>query len=235
MNRLEINLSSNPFRDNIMFYAFHGIFILLLILATSFNVYYFVHYRALRSEMRTVLATSQQEISDLDKRAQQIRNIVSKKDIKDISEKSLFANDVILMRKFFWTDLFNKLEEVLPYTVKMQSIRPIFTDKGIEVRVDGLSKDLKSFFEFEKNLQNNANFANMRPENYRKPEGSDLLFSLIFDYRQQGPQYEEIFDDKQKFSGRVSGQEDLFQFSEGEGADKNEEQGIEQPEAERGE
>ncbi len=235
MNRLEINLSSNPFRDNIMLYAFHGIFILLLVLAMSFNIYYFVHYRALRSEMRMVLATSQQEINNLDRRAQQIRNTISKKDIKDISEKSLFANDVILMRKFFWTDLFNKLEEVLPYTVKMQSIRPLFTDKGIEVRVDGLSKDLKSFFEFEKNLQNNTNFANMRPENYRKPEGSDLLFSLVFDYRQQGPQYEEIFDDKEKFSGRISRQEDLSQPSEGTGGDKDEGQGIDQTETERGE
>jgi len=200
MNRLEINLASNPFRSNIMYYAFHGVVASLFIVMTVFNIYFYIHYRSLRGEMGRVISSSQQEMSELDRKSQKMKSTISKKNLKDISGKALFANDIILMRKFFWTDLFNKLEEVLPYSVKMQSLRPMFVENGIEVRTDGLAQDLKSFFEFEKNLQSNPKFAHIRPENYRTLEGSGLAFSLVFEYRQEGEGIGEIYDEKAAFS-----------------------------------
>ncbi|MEW5805804.1 MAG: hypothetical protein AB1756_00360 [Acidobacteriota bacterium] len=199
MNRLEINLASNPFRNNMMFCLFHGMLIFLLLVITTLNIYFFMHFRTLRGEITGVLSTSQDEVNNLEKRAQRIKDIISKKDTREITEEAIFANDIILMRKFFWTDLFNKLEEVMPYSIRMQSIRPIFKERGIEVRVDGLAKDLKSFFEFEKNLQASPSFSRVRPESYRSVEGSDLTFSLAFEYNQVGKDMEDIFKEKEAF------------------------------------
>jgi hypothetical protein len=197
MKTIDLNLSSKPFRNNTLIYLFHGILISLVLFATAFNTYYFFHYSGVETELKSKVTNSQATIRQLQQRDKKILEMISRKDLKDIIKKSDFANNAIVMRKFSWTGLFNDLEEVLPYSVRMQSIRPAVKDRGIEIRVDGLAKNLRSFLEFEKNLQENDNFARVKPENYRKMGGSDIAFSLIFEYHPQEWSIEEIYAERE--------------------------------------
>lgn len=196
MKTIDINLASKPFHNNTLFYLFHGLLISLVLFATALNGYFFFHYRTFEKDLRDKVAGSQMNIRQLDQKVKRILEAISRKDMKSITQKADFANSAIVMRKFSWTGLFNDLERVLPYSVRMQSIRPNVKERGIEVRVDGLAKDLRSFLEFEKNLQEDANFARVRPENYRKMGQSDLTFSLLFEYHPQDWSIEEIYTER---------------------------------------
>lgn len=197
MKTIDINLSSKPFRNNILFYLFHGLLISLILFATTLNIYFFFHYQTIEKALGGKVKNSQANINQLDQKGRQIIELISKKDLKNIIQKADFANNAIVMRKFSWTGLFNDLERVLPYSVRMQSLRPSVKERGIEVRVDGLAKNLKSFLEFEKNLQEDANFDRVRPENYRKMGGSDIAFALIFEYHPQEWSIEEIYAERE--------------------------------------
>ncbi len=208
MKTIDINLSSKPFRNNTLFYLFHGILISLILLVTSLNIYFFFNYRTIEKELKGKVNNSQASIRQLQQRDRKISEMISRKDLKNIIKKSDFANNTIVMRKFSWTGLFNDLERVLPYSVRMQSIRPAVKDRGIEIRVDGLAKDLKSFLEFEKNLQEDANFARVKPENYRKMGGSDIAFSLIFEYHPQEWSIEEIYAERETIELKAEDEEE---------------------------
>lgn len=197
MKTIDVNLSSKPFRNNTLIYLFHGVLLVIVLSATVFNTYYFFHYRKVETDLKEKVNNSQFNISQLQQRDKKILEMISRKDLKDIIKKSGFANNAIVLRKFSWTGLFNDLERVLPYSVRMQSIRPVVKDRGIEIRVDGLAKNLKSFLEFEKNLQEDRNFARVKPENYRKMAGSDIGFSLIFEYRPEEWSMEEIYAERE--------------------------------------
>ncbi len=200
MKTIDINLAGKPFRNNILFYLFHSVLICLVILATTLNIYFFVHFKTFEKNLNDKVVNSQMNIKQLDQKGKRILEMISKKDLKSIIKKADFANNAIVMRKFSWTGLFNDLERVLPYEVRMQSIRPSVKDKGIEVRVDGLTKDLKSFLEFERNLQEDNNFDRVRPENQRKMQSGEISFSLLFEYHPQEWSIEEIYIERESLA-----------------------------------
>jgi hypothetical protein len=112
------------------------------------------------------------------------------------------ANEVIERRALSWTRLFNQLEKVQPYGVRMASIRPVYLGDAdrrtggkddptlagsVPVSVEGTAQSLEQFLEFERALLGDVHFARVEPERSSLTRNaSEVLFELRFLYYPYG-------------------------------------------------
>ena len=125
-------------------------------------------------------------------------------DLDELAVQAVKANDVIEWKAFSWTRLFNQLEELQPYRVKMLAVRPVFyaaerktqhdeIPRGaVPVHVEGIAEDLRKFLAFERALLQDPHFDEIEPEKTNKlVETGEIRFDLKFLYYPgQAPYFE---------------------------------------------
>ena len=101
-------------------------------------------------------------------------------DLRNLTVQTTRANEIIERKAMSWTRLFNVMETVLPYEVRMRSIRPSFRigqeqqmavrgreaipEGALPVTVEGVAQNLEGFLEFERNLLVSSHFDRIEPE-----------------------------------------------------------------------
>jgi len=198
MRPLELNLASRPFRNNtLVWVAYIGLFT-AAVAFTYWNVSSFSHYRQQLAELDLEQGNIDQEQSDLIDRHRKILRGVTKFDRVAISRRTAKANQVIDWKAFSWTRLFNRLEHVLPFNVKMMSIHPIFHERdrnsdeadprrSIPVTVEGLARDWDAFFELETNLIEHESFGRLEPRHIETLDNGQRSFAIQFRYYPDEP------------------------------------------------
>jgi len=187
MRPIEINLATRPFRNNTLYWAGFGSAVLALAAVSVVNVWLFLGYGSTMRRHREDLTSNQQRREALARDERQLSVKLAKLDFKGLAQQSEFANDAIRRRIFSWTELFNRLEEVVPPAVMMIAIRPEIQAEGISVVAEGSAKDQEGLLQFEENLIRNPRFARIFPGSERREQrGQDLRFSLKFDYVPDG-------------------------------------------------
>ena len=121
---VSINLASQPFRQDrklLIGSAVAGalLFALLCLMVT------------LNLMERSRLASTRAEIERIDKQVQTIAKEQAKLEVvlrrpenAQVLDRSIFLNSLIFRKGISWTKLFADLEEILPYNVRLISIRP---------------------------------------------------------------------------------------------------------------
>jgi len=187
MRPIEINLATRPFRNNTLYWAGFGSAVLALAAVSVVNVWFFLGYGSTMRRHREDITSKQQRHEALARDERHLSLKLTKLDFKGLLQQSEFANDAIRRRIFSWTELFNRLEEVVPPAVMMISIRPEIQAEGISVVAEGSAKDQEGLLQFEENLIRNPRFARLYPGSERREQrGQDLRFSLKFDYVPDG-------------------------------------------------
>ncbi len=193
MRPLELNLATRPYRNNTLVWA---AYIGLCAAAAAFsywNVSSFRHYGRELAELDRVQGNLDQERRDLTDRHRKILRDVKKYDRVAIGRRTSKANEVIDWKAFSWTRLFNRLEAVLPYNIKMTSVRPVFRNRDRErdepderrsmpVKVEGLARNWDSLFELETALIDSVSFGRVLPRHIDKMDNGELAFSIEFAY-----------------------------------------------------
>ena len=191
---LDLNLASRPFRNDTLVWLAHGLTVGLLLGFSVWSVATHARHRKGLAELKTNVASIQSRIGDLDRRDQLAQRGIGRYDLKDLTRQATKANDVIQRKALSWTRLFNEIEEVLPYEVRMISIRPIFyfgrqaaaaREKlplgSVPVSVQGAAKSLEALLEFEGALLEDPRFDDVNPHRQSR-EGNEILFDLRFLY-----------------------------------------------------
>jgi hypothetical protein len=140
----------------------------------------------------------EQEQNDLESRHRTVLRGIKDFDRVAIARRASKANEVIDWRAFSWTRLFNRLESVLPYKIKMTSVRPIFRSREREfdesdprrsmpVKVEGLARDWEALFKLQDDLFKNESFGVVNPRNINKLDNGELAFSIEFTYYPDEP------------------------------------------------
>lgn len=188
MKKISINLATRPFRNNAIHWIAFGASAVFLVGFTWFNVH---QYRQAASESTKWSALIQERRDSLNGMAADVATMtreIQHVDLRQFSDRSAFANTIILSRVFSWSTLFDRLEKMLPESVRLRSIRPVFSKKGIEVSVEALAKDHASLLKFEEALTDSEYFTFVYPvQELRSKEGAgEINFGLTFGYVPEG-------------------------------------------------
>jgi len=183
MKLLEINLATRPFRNNTLYWLGFGSATLILLAITGMNGWVFFHSSTSVKQYEQEMVVKQDKRDGLSRDEQRLGVKLTKLDFNGLRQQAEFANDAIRRRIFSWTELFNRLEEVVPPAVMLSSVRPEIQAEGISIVAEGLAKDQEALLSFEEGLIGSAYFARIYPGSERREQrGGELHFSLKFDY-----------------------------------------------------
>lgn len=178
-----INLARRPFRNNTIHYAVFATCFVLLAAASAYNVYDYVSTGAKLTSLGQELGERTDRYRGLADDVERMKAEVSRLDLTTLNTKSNFANGLILSRLFSWSALFDRIEDLIPSDVKIRSIRPAISPKGIEIQIDGMARTPQALYEFETALDGSNYFTGVYPlsESTRESK-TELNFDLMMNY-----------------------------------------------------
>ena len=196
MQTLDLNLATRPFRNNVLLWSAYSAAAALLLAFTIWNVRAYFDYGTRLDNLSQSVSTIDRQMDNLELRSQRATAGAAKFDLKYLTVQSERANEVIERRALSWTRLFNQLEKVQPYGVRMASIRPVYLGDAdrktggkddpslvgsVPVSVEGTAQSLEQFLEFERALLGDVHFARVEPERSSLTRNaSEVLFELRF-------------------------------------------------------
>jgi hypothetical protein len=186
MKALTLNLATRPFRNNTVIGSLTGAAAAALLLATVFNLYVFLSYGSSYALLLEDQARNREKLEGLEREERSLAKQIETRDFATAFGQGSVANELILQRTFSWTELFNRLESLMPPEVMMSAIRPNVTSEAIIVRVEGVAKTHGAFLDLQENLLASASFSDVYPASIRRlnPSRPEITFILNFDYRQ---------------------------------------------------
>jgi len=201
MKTLELNVASRPFRNNTPIWAAHGILLFCVVAFSVWNAHTAITAKQKLDALQADLGSVERQLGELDRREESAIKGIRVFDPKTLQFQADKANDIILRRGLSWTRLFNTLEQVVPYEVRMTAVRPIYGARQaagggsrgtvfegtVPVDVEGRAQSFESFLEFERALIIDSHFANVEPIRSDSPPGSsEVTFQLRFLYDPDG-------------------------------------------------
>ncbi|HXV75160.1 MAG TPA: hypothetical protein VD788_02500 [Candidatus Polarisedimenticolaceae bacterium] len=199
MQKIDLNLSGNPFRNNVVLWIGFGTATAVLFGFTLFSVTTYVEYGSRLTELRNTVGNFEHRRLDLETRGTGALKAIKQIDIDALELQAEMANMVIDRKAFSWTKLFNSIEDVLPQRVRMTSVRPIFNAAragedptsraaraGMPVAIEGVAATYLEFTELERALQDDGHFGRVLPQRLSKTESNEILFQISFDYYAAG-------------------------------------------------
>ena len=201
MRPLELNLSSRPFRNNTPIWTAHGLLLAGVVAFSAWNAHTAIDATRKLDALQADLGSVERQLGDLDRREENAVKGARVFDLKTMRVQADKANDIILRRGLSWTRLFNTLEHVVPYEVRMTAVRPVYGTREaatggsrdtvfegtVPVDVEGTAQSFESFLEFERALIVDPHFANVEPiRSESRPGESDVTFQLRFLYDPDG-------------------------------------------------
>ncbi|HEX5044453.1 MAG TPA: hypothetical protein VFV75_16235 [Candidatus Polarisedimenticolaceae bacterium] len=190
MQPLDLNLASRPFRNNTLPWA--GLVLLAAALAacTWWNVTSWLSVEERLQARRAVIEDVKTRFDRCDLRERKAEAALKKTDVSYLRVQAERANAVIARKALSWTRLFNILEKVQPYEVRMTRISPVFGSassdtipKGaVPVSVRGFSREIRAFLEFERSLLFDPHFDRVEPEQSSLDKNGEVEFELSFLY-----------------------------------------------------
>ena len=203
MNAIDLNLASRPIRNNTLLWIGHVLLAAAVVGATAWNLASYFTNRGDLSELKTERDSFQSRVDDLGRREVAAKQGIGRFDVKELQVRAAKASDVIERKALSWTRLFNRMEEVFPYEVKMVSVRPVFgverrsasdperiPEGAIPVSVEGVARDLDSFLELERALIFDPHFDGVEPHRYDRTDSGEVRFDLRFLYYPDPPEEE---------------------------------------------
>lgn len=202
MRTLELNLASLPFRNNTPIWVGHGTLLAVVLGFTAWNAHTAVTASRNLATLQADMGSAARQLQELDRREAEAVAGARQFDPKIMQVQADKANDIILRRGLSWTRLFNTLEKVVPYEVRMTAIHPDYDTRAratasgsrdkvfagtVPVNVEGFAQSLEAFLELERSLIVDPHFANVEPVRTESPKGSaEIAFQLHFLYDPEG-------------------------------------------------
>jgi Tfp pilus assembly protein PilN len=200
MRPLELNLASRPFRNNTPIWTGHGLLLAGVVAFSVWNAQTAIDTTRRLTALQADLGSVERQLADLDRREESAVKGARVFDPKTMQVQADKANDIILRRGLSWTRLFNTLEKVVPYEVRMTAVRPVYGTRSgaggsregvfegtVPVDVEGTAQSFESFLELERALIVDPHFANVEPVlSESLPGASEVTFQLRFLYDPDG-------------------------------------------------
>ena len=118
-----INLASQPFRRERATNALYLALCSVLSVTLMALVVLILHERSQAADLRRAIGREQANLQTVQTDQSTFSNILGKPQNADVFATSVFLNELIVRRAVSWTRVFKDLETVMPYNMRLQSVR----------------------------------------------------------------------------------------------------------------
>jgi Tfp pilus assembly protein PilN len=181
---IEINLSSSPYRNDT------PLWVALLSLAglaigfTAYNSWGFATAKETTDRLNAELTGHRQNMERIKQESEQITKQLSTIDRDLYATQVEFVNEILSQRNFSWTEMFNALEDVVPWSVRLTSVRPLFEGDRVAIQVSGVANNFQALLSLQEQVEGYPQFENVTPGDFSRAEAGDsIFFNLAFNYR----------------------------------------------------
>lgn len=184
MKPIEINLSSNPYRNDTPLWVGIGLVVALALGFTAYNGWHFATANQRISRLGSELTGHRQKMEAMREEHDRLTGDLKAVDADLYATQVEFVNAILSQRNFSWTRLFNALEDVVPWDVRVTAIRPVFGDRAVEIQLSGVARNYDALLEFEGDIESYPQFEDLTPGDFNRGEAGDqVYFNIAFSYR----------------------------------------------------
>jgi Tfp pilus assembly protein PilN len=175
--RIALNLSSEPFRRDrptVVASVATGVFLIGLL---AMLVFLAVQERGQATEARQDIAELRKGVAALNREETQLAGLLQKPENVAVLDRVLFINTLLYRKGISWTKIFSDLESVLPFNVRLVSIRPQVDSRNeifLNMVVGSLSQ--APVIEMLKRLENSPLFGSVELHTWLPPGQNEPLF-----------------------------------------------------------
>jgi hypothetical protein len=186
---LHANLAATPYRDYRPLYAVVVVVSVLIAFLMLNNIDTYYRYVRETRSTRDQIARIENQVQSERRRADMASAQTKGMDLVTLGKQTKFINAQLAERAFSWSELLDRLEDVMPNDVRITSIAPTFTETGIvrlnlqcEAKTDtGMVNTITRF-------QRNTHFANPFPTSEVSSASTGTWrFGLGVDYKPSIP------------------------------------------------
>jgi len=152
--------------------------VILLGLLLVFQVFKIVSERHQAADIRIAIDRENSQIRALAAQQAKLSAILRKPENAVVLERSLFLNTLIDRKAISWTKIFADLEKVMPYNVRLVSVRLPAVDSNNQVLLDMVvgAKDVQPILDLLKHLEGAPQFGPYSVQTSTPPSQTDPFY-----------------------------------------------------------
>jgi hypothetical protein len=187
--QIPINLATEPFRrDRPMLVASAALGLLLAIML-GFAVKTIVSERQEGAQIHVIINRLNTQLRGVTAEQAKLNALLRKPENAEVMERSLFLNALIDRKAISWTKLFADLEKVMPYNVRLVSVRLPEVDSDNHVLLDMVvgAKDNPQLRELVQHLEASPQFGAPDVQSSTPPSQTDpfIRYHVLVSYAQK--------------------------------------------------
>jgi hypothetical protein len=176
--RVPINLASDPFRRDRPLLVGSAALAVLLSLLLIYQVFDIVSERHQAADIRIAIARQNTRLQAIAAQQAALNTTLRRPENAEVLERSLFLNTLIERKAISWTKIFADLEKVMPYNVRLVSVRLPEVDSNNQVLLDMVvgAKDVPPILDLLKRLEGSPQFGNSSVQSTAPPSQTDPFY-----------------------------------------------------------
>jgi Tfp pilus assembly protein PilN len=186
MAQFDLNLSTKPFPAYRLFNAALAVLLVVLVLISAWQAYGFIHFSSLARSIRADERTVRAEADGLGQRLSELESRLDRPEAAAKLNEIGFLNQLIARKRISWAGLFANLEDMVPESVRLVSLRPSIDRAGaivLSMQIEGRS--IADVSQFVNRLEQSPVFEKIEVsvEEKRDPTATtDVQISLTANY-----------------------------------------------------
>jgi type IV pilus assembly protein PilN len=176
--RIPINLATEPFRRDRPMLAGSAAIATLLGLLLIFQVFTIVSERRQAADIRIAIDRENAQLQAIAAQQTKLNATLRKPENAEVLERSLFLNTLIDRKAISWTKIFADLEKVMPYNVRLVSVRLPQVDSNNQVLLDMVvgAKEVGPILGLLKHLEDAPQFGPYSVQTSTPPSQTDPFY-----------------------------------------------------------
>ena len=176
--QVPINLASEPFRRDRPILIASAAMGLALIALLAFQISAIVRERHSAADIRVTIDRLNARLRTIGTAQAKLNATMRQPENAEVLERSLFLNTLIERKAISWSKIFADLEKVLPYNVRLVSVRLPEVDSQNVVLLDMLvgAKEIQPVLELLRKLEASPQFGPPEVPNSMPPSQTDPFF-----------------------------------------------------------
>ena len=176
--RVPINLASEPFRRDRALLVGSAALAAILSVLLAYQVVDIVSERHKAADIRIAIDRENERLRTIAAQQAKLNATLRQPQNAEVLERSLFLNTLIERKAISWTKIFADLEKVMPYNVRVVSVRLPEVDSNNQILLDMVvgAKDVPPVLELFKRLEASPQFGNTSVQSSAPPSQTDPFY-----------------------------------------------------------